>query len=430
MNDFYIFSGNFSSILGSYFGRVLIENNQFKNRKFGMEIIESKNDCDLNLIAILDSNFENFTENCNNIDYKALSSSNLNIVNEFNKNNFNDIFSKKQIMEDINIKPIWDGSVDIFEQSSASNIFLTKTTRYYFKDIFEEKNIKLLKIKNLNYECAQKKILGNCYNALNLSNTLITDQIEEVIENVRHKLENSDLIRTFYFTLEADSVYGDISKIVMDYLQDEVPSSRKQSIMLLSANFDSIFSDVLNFSVAKCLVDHSENSGDIWLMNMSNIKNIINKLVFESSINQYSLLAIALDQINNINNNFYNSYNTPRDAFRSCVNHPFRNIASLIYQSKIGAFTDKSITNSIELICKNYFIDFCETGFFELDSLDKHSILSFTSGIKGKLESEKLNSKIIDGLISHTDFFFEENKAHYFGKGYEISSIVHPILGF
>ncbi|KAH7648994.1 hypothetical protein FG379_001363 [Cryptosporidium bovis] len=397
MKDLQIFSGNCSSIVGSYFGKNFIENHEFKDREIEINFSESKNDCvsNINSVAVFDSNFEDFRLDLENLDGKLVDSCNSNsLFTSMVKNNFDDTF-RETIKEDVYMKSIWGGNIEVFEQFDSNNKYSTKMARFHLKNIFGEKNIKSLKIKNSSFEKnTRKRILSNCYNTLNLSDTRINDQIEDVIENLRHELESLDLIKAFYFILDADSVYGDVSKTIMDYLQDEAPSSRKPSIMLLSINSDSIFSDILNFSVAKCLVDHNESSGDIWLMNMLGMKDIIHNSNFVSSINPYSLSAIALDQIIKISNTSYNSYNVPFDIFNDYVNHPFRNIASLIYKNEIDKFKTQISGNSIECVCKDYFIDFCQTGFHDLNSLNKHSILSFTSGKKDVLKSKQTNSTI------------------------------------
>ncbi|KAH8583858.1 uncharacterized protein ELE39_001604 [Cryptosporidium sp. chipmunk genotype I] len=380
MENIHIFSGNIPAVVCTYFNKICLDQNCVGNANFEFDK-NQQNSLETGSIVIFDSNFIQ-----NNLFRLGDEPRNfLNIKHSFYQNNMlyhtNDNQASAAIKGSLTEQLFWDGAIDVFEQSSDLGMCPDKWNSLLFlKRLVGEKNVHNTMYRKCSDSTSAAALLNNSYGLSTIDSRLESD---EVLESVRHKLENSDHNKTIHLSTEVDSVFSNISNEIFEFLDEEAPRSYKPSLsLLINENTDTKVNDlnlikILSFANIRFLLDQSNYCDDIWLINLKYIESLVNR----NSNTNYSpitALAFVVYQTGVILGELNKAYVDPPSILGRSVGHPFRNIA-IFNPSKAVNVKDKTkfvFDKNFESLCSNYFLDMCQSEYFGLDLLDHSEIIT------------------------------------------------------
>lgn len=423
MEAIYIFSGNIPTIACAW----LHKNYLNQNRKLNIDsyIEASKtlhNRLEDRSIAVFDSNCHknrlfklgNWKDSRVGSNYSSSSQSSSTQSHE--KDNASG-YNASCLTEN----PSWNGKVDVFEQVNNEGEYSNEWNNSYFlKKLLGEKNVHKTKITRQNYSNGNSTA-GLMNDSYNLNTKNLAFESDEVLEMVRHKLENSDQNRSFHLFTEVDSIYSNISNEIIEFLDEEAPHSYKTSLSLLTGESKNTsvehvdLYNALNFANVRFLIDQSNFCDDIWLIDLKYIEGLESKS-FKSNFNSLDAIACAVDQISAVTGHSDDTTIYPMNVIGRSVRHPFRNIAmlNLLKSTDINNKTNCFKDATLESIFSNNFLDICQSEYFGVDLLDPSEIISVVNGSPYALnkETEKImnylsiNTKMITNCsVSGTDIF-------------------------
>ncbi|TRY52319.1 exportin 1 [Cryptosporidium tyzzeri] len=407
MENIHIFSGDIPTIVCTYFNKIYLNNNYMGDVKSNESNKSQQSSIKPGSIAIFDSSysrndlFKFEDELCNYLGIENLIQNyTLYCANDKNQTS---VANKGNLIE----QPPWNGEINVFEQRNNDRIYLNKLNSLFFlKRLIGEKNVHNAAMNRK--KCSDSSFMpGLLKNSYGLSGINLDLESNEVLEIVRHKLENSDKNRIIHLSTEVDSIFSNISNEILEFLDEEAPHAYKPSLSLLM-NEDSITKTnnfnlikISNFANTRFLLDQSNFCNDIWLMDLKYIESLGNGNL-NSNFNPLAALAFAVYQTSITVGDVNSIYANPLSILGRAVNHPFRNIA-IFDQSKANNIRDNTsffVDENFESLCSKYFLDICQSEYFGLELLDKSEVISIINEnpcILGK-EAEQ----IIDYLNKNT----------------------------
>ncbi|OII74274.1 uncharacterized protein cubi_01118 [Cryptosporidium ubiquitum] len=416
MESIHIFSGNVPAIVCTYFNQIYSNQSNISNFNSKESEKNEKNSFEHGSIAIFDSNYNQnkFFGFCGEsggcLDSKHSFNQNGTILDHANDKNLT--FSSN--MRDLTKHSPWNGRIDVFEQSNNHIEYSDNFNLIFFlKRLLGDKNIhnKIPNKWNYSNPNSANGLLNNSY-SLNVKNSRF--ESAEILESIRHKLENSDQNRIIYLSTEVDSAYSNISSEILEFLDEETPHSYKPSLsLLINENENKSINNlnlnkILNFSNTKFLIDQSKFCDDIWLIDLNHIDSLAQRNS-NTNFNPLVTLAFIIDQISATMKDLNNTYINPLSTIGRSVSHPFRNIA--VFNSyKAGNDSNKTscvVGAKFESLCSNYFLDICQSGYFGLDLLEKSEIISIINGNPYIFGNE--TEKMIDFLSINTRKIIHSN---------------------
>lgn len=403
MEAIHIFSGNIPTLACAYLHEIYSNQNKLNVNFYNQANESQHNRFENRSIAIFDSNchknrlyrFGNWQNDHLGGNYSSLSQSGSTHSHEKDHaSGFN--------LDSLTEKPSWNGKVDVFEQANNSVEYSSEWNNSYFlTKLLGEKNVHKTKTISRNYSNGNTTVglMNDSYN-LNIENSGF--ECDEILEMVRHKLEDSDQNRVIHLFTEVDSIYSNISNEIFEFLDEEAPHSYKPSLALQTKENKNItvehvdLYNALSFANVRFLLDQNNFCDDIWLIDLKYIEEQARKGL-NTNFNSLDAISFAMDQISAVTGHLNDALIHHLNVIGRSVRHPFRNIAMFNPLKSINANNTSNILKgtTLESVFSNYFLDACQSEYFGVDLLESSEIISVVN------ESPYVFGKETENIINY-----------------------------